>query len=48
MIHECVLSLVNHLYWCNLPIVYNVADCLTAFAHVYKEELDPEGVSCKV
>ncbi|GAA5798646.1 hypothetical protein HPULCUR_004051 [Helicostylum pulchrum] len=44
IIHECILSLVNHLYWCNMPIVNNVADCLVAFAHIYKEELDPEGI----
>lgn len=28
-----------------MPIVNNVADCLVAFAHIYKEELDPEGVN---
>lgn len=45
MVHECVLSLVNHLYWCNISIVNNVADCLVTIAQIYREELDPEGVN---
>ncbi|KAI8984457.1 hypothetical protein BDF20DRAFT_911553 [Mycotypha africana] len=43
-IHECVVSLVNQLYWCSIPIVNNVADCLITMAHIYKEELDIDGI----
>lgn len=44
-IHECILSLVNHLYWSSIAIVNTVADCLISLAQVYSEKLDPEGVS---
>lgn len=44
IILECILSLVNHLYWCSVPIVNNVADCLNTLAMVYSEQLDPEGI----
>lgn len=44
IIHECILSLINHLYWCNMSIINTVSDCLNTIAHVYKATLDPEGV----
>ncbi|KAL9549835.1 hypothetical protein MBANPS3_005021 [Mucor bainieri] len=44
IVHECVLSLVNHLYWCNISIVNTVCDCLNTIAQVYKDKLDPEGI----
>ncbi|CEP09769.1 hypothetical protein [Parasitella parasitica] len=44
IVHECVLSLVNHLYWCNVSIVNTVCDCLNTIAQVYKDKLDPEGI----
>ncbi|CAO0796344.1 unnamed protein product [Mucor circinelloides] len=44
IVHECVLSLVNHLYWCNISIVNTVCDCLNTMAQVYKDKLDPEGI----
>ncbi|RCI03744.1 Ral GTPase-activating protein subunit alpha-2, partial [Rhizopus stolonifer] len=44
LVHECLLSLLNHLYWCNISIVNTVADCLITMAHIYKEELDKEGI----
>jgi hypothetical protein len=47
IIHECLLSLVNHLYWCSIPIVNTVADCLDTLAQVYTEQLDHEGVKKK-
>ncbi|OBZ91240.1 Ral GTPase-activating protein subunit alpha-2 [Choanephora cucurbitarum] len=43
-VHECILSLVNHLYWSNLSVVNTVSDCLVAMAHIYREDLDKEGV----
>ncbi|ORZ14187.1 hypothetical protein BCR42DRAFT_393825 [Absidia repens] len=44
IIHECILAMVNHLYWCNINIVNTVADCLVLVAHIYRESLDPGGV----
>ncbi|CAO3589975.1 unnamed protein product [Absidia cylindrospora] len=44
IIHECILAMVNHLYWCNINIVDTVADCLVLVAHIYRESLDPGGV----
>ncbi|KAI9480932.1 MAG: hypothetical protein EXX96DRAFT_564755 [Benjaminiella poitrasii] len=44
IVHECILSLVNHLYWCNISIVNTVADCLNTVAQTYRDELDPEGI----
>jgi hypothetical protein len=45
IIHECILAMVNHLYWCNINIVNTVTDCLVLVAHIYRESLDPDGVS---
>ncbi|KAI8093558.1 uncharacterized protein BX664DRAFT_295379 [Halteromyces radiatus] len=44
IIHECILAMVNHLYWCNINIVNTVTDCLVLVAHIYRESLDPDGV----
>ncbi|KAG1463089.1 hypothetical protein G6F46_002102 [Rhizopus delemar] len=44
MIRECVQSLVNHLYWCNISIINTVSDCISTFAQIYKREADPEGI----
>ncbi|CAO3694673.1 unnamed protein product [Rhizopus microsporus] len=44
IIYECVLSLVNHLYWCNISVINTVANCLITLAQTYDGELDPEGI----
>ncbi|KAI8362756.1 hypothetical protein BD560DRAFT_178321 [Blakeslea trispora] len=44
LVHECILALVNHLYWSNISVVNTVADCLVTMAHIYREELDTEGI----
>ncbi|KAI9252129.1 hypothetical protein BY458DRAFT_359294 [Sporodiniella umbellata] len=44
MVYECVSSLVNHLYWCNIAVINTVANCLSTFAQVYKVDADPEGI----
>ncbi|KAG1471230.1 hypothetical protein G6F56_002246 [Rhizopus delemar] len=43
-IYECVLSLVNHLYWCNISVINTVANCISTFAQIYKGEADPAGI----
>ncbi|KAI8993599.1 hypothetical protein BDB01DRAFT_847455 [Pilobolus umbonatus] len=41
---ECLSCLVNHLYWCIVPIVNTASDCLNSLSYIYSEEYDPEQV----
>ncbi|KAG0169558.1 Ral GTPase-activating protein subunit alpha-2 [Apophysomyces sp. BC1015] len=44
VVHECLLSLLNHLYWCSIPVVNTAVDCLNTFAQIYNEKLDSDGI----
>ncbi|KAI8367588.1 uncharacterized protein BYT42DRAFT_586812 [Radiomyces spectabilis] len=42
IIDDCLLALLNHLYWCNLTTVNTVVECLTMFAQIYRDDIDPD------
>ncbi|KAI7868261.1 hypothetical protein BDF14DRAFT_1881054 [Spinellus fusiger] len=43
-VHESILAICNSLYWCSVSVLNTAVDCLNLIAHIYKEELDPEGI----
>ncbi|KAL0079919.1 hypothetical protein F4703DRAFT_1174065 [Phycomyces blakesleeanus] len=39
-VHECIVAIVDHLYWSSIPVLNTAVDCLNMLAHIYREDLD--------